>query len=153
MFGGMRPLSSGTNWIWTSDCLRVKQELYRWVMVPIGMIVFEPMISPLSGECIKPLCYIPEAGTIGFEPITPWSSIKCSTNWSYVPKIQWEGLEHPTFSSQKSRSTIRNYHWITKLPNKGNTVEGSRTPKNSPWKGDDFNQFVYYGTQSNLKEC
>lgn len=49
----------GTNWIWTSDCLRVKQELYRWVIVPIGMVGFEPTIFRLSAECIRPLCYIP----------------------------------------------------------------------------------------------
>ena len=51
-------------------------------------------------------------------------------------------ISAPGSQNQYSASEL---HPVINFPINGNTVEGSRTPKNSPWKGDDFNQFVYYG--------
>ena len=59
--------TSGNNWTWTSGLSIISRMLYQ-------------------------LSYVSKAGTIGFEPITPCSSNKCSTNWSYVPKYSWRDL-------------------------------------------------------------
>lgn len=54
------------------------------------MVGIEPTTSRLSVVRSYHLSYIPKRGTIRFELITPWSSIKCSTNWSYVPESRWK---------------------------------------------------------------
>ena len=56
--------TSGNNWTWTSGLSIISRMLYQ-------------------------LSYVSKVGTIGFEPITPCSSNKCSTNWRYVPIKPW----------------------------------------------------------------
>ena len=75
----------------SAECSTTELRFQNWVK---GHLLFALSI-PHSEDCVcnhfLPIpscmssCKTTQEGTIGLEPITPWSSIMCSTNWSYVP--------------------------------------------------------------------